>query len=83
MVVGVDVDEVVLGLEVLDEVVVLVVVGVVVVVADVVVWQSLAASSPTVVAPCRRFWRRVGLSLAWRFETALPNPATAVAAAPH
>src|SRR5581483_4827595 len=63
-------EEVVL-LEVVEELVLVVVL--------VVVWQSLAASWLTVLTPCTRFRRRVGLTVAWRFPTALFRPETAVA----
>jgi hypothetical protein len=86
VVVGVVVLEVVLLVElvvgvVVVDVAVLLVVGVVVVLCVLVVWQSLEASWPTVLAPWIRLARRVGLTDAGRSPTTWLKPETAVAAA--
>lgn len=76
----------VVGRVVVDGVVVLVVLGVVVefvVGCEVVVWQSRCASTPTVLAPCRRLVRSVGLTVAGRFVTASANDTTALVADAH
>ncbi len=81
VVVGVLVVLVVVGVVVEEEVVVVVVVLELVVLE--VVWQSTAASCPTVLAPCIRLPRSVALTDGGRFMTAFVNPETAVAAAPQ
>jgi hypothetical protein len=46
-------------------------------------WQSLAARSPTVVAPRARSWTRVVLTVEGRFSISLLNAVAALVAAPH
>jgi hypothetical protein len=82
-------DGVVVVLEVVGCVVVegvVVVVGVVVeelVESELVAWQLRRASAATVLAPCRRFVRSVGLTVAGRFVTASANDTTACEADAH
>ena len=73
------------GWVVVDDVEVLVVEVVVEVVVWIVVvfWQSRCARAPTVLAPCSRLARRVGLTVPGRFVTELLNCAMARAAEAH
>jgi hypothetical protein len=66
-----------------DVVVVVVVVVEWVVACVLVVWQSRCASTPTVLAPWRRFVRSVGLTVAGRAVTASAKDTTACEAATH
>jgi hypothetical protein len=76
----------VVGRVVVEGVVVVVVVDVVVelvVGREGVVWQSRWASTPTVLAPCSRLVRSVGLTVAGRFVTASAKDTTARVADTH